>query len=50
MLILCEISIEIEKLRDGLVHLRTIIEEMEKIQITKIAKTGKILKELEMKK
>ena len=29
MLILFEISMEMEKFRDGVVHLRTILEEME---------------------
>ena len=30
MLILCEISMEIKKFRDGVVRLRTILEKMEK--------------------
>ena len=30
MLILCEISMEIKNIRDGVVRLRTILEKMEK--------------------
>ena len=32
-----------EKFRDGPVHLRTILEELEKIEITKTSKARKVL-------
>ena len=35
MSISCEISMGIEKFIDGLAHLRTILKEMEKVEITK---------------
>ena len=34
MSVSCEISLGIEKFIDGLAHLRTILKEMEKIEIT----------------
>ena len=44
MSISCEISMEIEKFKDGLIGFKTILEEIEKIKIIERSKTKKVKK------